>query len=312
MSSSQSHDPPASDLHRTELVATAALGLLAASASMIAFATSGLLPDATPAQQLQSYAAQTQVYQEFGWAFAIFGVMSVAFVVAWGVIVRQQNLVLVSVATALGVMGLFLLAFSANFWVGTLASIQAASGSAPSMADATYQAAVANGILIYPSTFGFIAFGWGFFLLVWLIRRSGILPTWLCVIGFIGAVADGVPIGPVPDIVGNFAFVIFGFGSAVWIIYRLRVPSIPLGVVVLAIGFVLFPPPLVSRLPYGPVFGNTPIGIFLIVVGAVLIWLGWRARAPPKITGEPAHPEDQRLGGRDSSTQERTPEVGTP
>lgn len=273
--------PPLGDLSRDQLVATAALALLAASTSMIAFSTSGLLPDATPAQQLQSYSDQTQLYQEFGWAFALFGIIGIAFVIALGVIVRRQNLVIVSVGTGLGTIGLFLVAFAANFWVGTLASIQAASGSAPTMADATYQAAVANGILNYPTLFGFIAFGWGFFLLVWLLRRSRVFPNWLCVIGLVGAVAYGVPVGPIPDIVGNFAFAIFGFGAAVWIVHRLRLPSIPLGAVVLVIGLVLFPPPLVSRIPWGPVFGNTPIGIFLVVTGALLIWLGWRIRAAP-------------------------------
>ncbi len=82
MSSPRTSGPSLGEWARGEIVATAALGLLAASASMIASSTSGLLPDATPAEQLQSYAAQTQVYPEFGWAFAIFGLLGVAFVVA--------------------------------------------------------------------------------------------------------------------------------------------------------------------------------------------------------------------------------------
>ncbi len=267
------------DLDRSNLVTIAILGILAGSASLIAFSTAGLLePDATPAQQLQAYLAKPAVFEEYGWAFAFFGLLGIPFVVALGVLVRQRNLVIASFSTVLAAAGIFLLAFATNFWVGTLASIDAASGSAPTIADATYQAAVASSILAYPTIFGFILFGWGFFFLSWLALKGRILPKWLGIIGLVAGLADGIPIGPIPELLGNFAFAIFGFATSVLLIRRLHLRSMPTGIVLVVIGILLFISPF-ANLPFSPVIGNTPIALFFIVAGAYLIWSGWRARA---------------------------------
>ncbi len=67
-----------------------------------------------------------------------------------GRLLRGRNGVVASIATVLWALGIFLLAFTANFYRSPLAAIDAASGSAPTTADARYQAAVVNNIVLYP------------------------------------------------------------------------------------------------------------------------------------------------------------------
>ncbi len=275
---SDAPDLPAGEPERGELAPTAILGILGGFAMLIAIATAGLVPDSTPASQLQDYVNNTVVFTEYGWAFAFFGLLGIPFVVALGRLLRRKNGVVASIATVLWALGIFLLAFTANFYTSALAAIDAASGSAPTMADATYQAAVVNNLVVYPTEFGWIAFGTGFFLMGWLARGSKILPNWLGTVGLIGGVGSA-PIGPLPDFVGNFAFAIWGFAIAVLLIRRLPVSSVRVGVVLVIIGLPYFTPAGANFLPLYPVFSNTPWSFFFLISGAVLIWLGRRTRA---------------------------------
>ncbi|MCI4347781.1 MAG: hypothetical protein L3J97_04080, partial [Thermoplasmata archaeon] len=116
---------------------------------------------------------------------------------------------------------------------------------------------------------------------------------------------------PIADIVTNVAFGFFGFGAAIWIIYRLRLPLVPTGVVFIAIGLPLFLPPVGSSLHVESVLMNTPLSFLFLGTGALLILLGWRAqRSTPKLPEAQLQPEKPGIGTGESPTQGSTSNSG--
>ncbi len=265
---------------RARLLGTAILGILASTALFFAIGAAGLVPDTDPSQQLQAYQASPQVYAEYGWGFTVFGLLGIPFVVALGLGLRRQNAFVASIGTTLWGLGTLVLALSVNLYWSMLASIDAAAGSAPTPASATYQAAVVNDFLVYPTTFGWIAFGAGFFLIAWLARRSKFVPSWLGIIGLIGGIGSA-PIGPLPEFLGNFGYGVFGFGCAVVLLRRAQVRLRPVGAIMVAIGIADV---VAGGLPISTsikaLIAANPVAFLFLIAGAVLVWLGWKQTRP--------------------------------
>ena len=280
----------------TGLVATALLGILAGTAVQIALGFAGALPDVDPSGQYQSFVSNRLLYYGYGWAFAFFGLVVIAFIVALASILRHRSPTVASAASALGVVGAFLIAFAANFYVGALASIQAAAGAAPGPADATYQAAIISNVSNFSTVFGWLGLGISLLLLGWLIHRSGLLPDWLRLFAYVGGAAALTPflIGavfpfasdtpgfpwfsnpgfPIADTATGFALTLMLFLTAIVLLYRVRPNHLLLpGIILIVLGVALFP-------PYQSVALLFP---FFLLSGAILVWLSRRRTVKPAV-----------------------------
>lgn len=296
-------ESPGAEPDRAGLTATAILGVLAGTSAQIAFGFAGALPDVDPNAQLQSFIANRLLFYGYGWAFALFAIANIGFLVALATLLQKKAPAVASVARGLGIVGPFLMASQSVFFVGALASVQEASGSAPSAADAIYQGAVIAHISDFLGVFGWMALGFGMILFGWLIFRSGVLPDWFRWLAFIGGAAGLAPfvVGaafpsvtdtpgfpwfsnpgfPVADFVTGWTLTVLGFATAVALFYRIWPRRLmPLGIAMVLIGVAVFP-------PYQSI---TLLWPFFIGSGVALIWLSRRGRPKPADTGKPPIP----------------------
>lgn len=295
-----SGESPEAERDRTDLIATAILGVLAGTSAQIAFGFAGALPDVNPGAQLQSFMANRLLYYGYGWAFAFFGIATVGFLFALATLLHKKSPVVASAARSVGLLGAFLMAVSSTFFVGALASVQEASGSAPSTAAATYQGAVFAHISDFLGVFGWLALGFGMILFGWLIHRSGVLPDWFRWLAYIGGVAGLAPflVGaafpsvsdtpgipwfsnpgfPVADFVTGWTLTVLEFATAVALFYRIWPKRLmPIGIAFVLIGVAVFP-------PYQSVVLLWP---FFIGSGVALILLSRRRSLGPTETDKP-------------------------
>lgn len=263
---------------RGGLVAIAILGVLAASALELTVAALGLVPDSTPGSQLQDYLGHTVAFQEYGATSAAFLILGILFVVGVGVILCRSNSLGGALSTTIWLAGIVLLAVSAVVWVSVLASVDSASSNAPSMADQTYQAAVANGIVDPLTDIGWVAFATGFFLTAWLARQSKFVPGWLGIVGMLGGVGS-LPIGPLPEFIGTNLFALWSFGVAALLVWQGGIAVRGFGIGLSAIGVVLIASGVALPAPIAHLLSNTPLAFFFIATGVALIWLGRRPRS---------------------------------
>lgn len=264
---------PDSEPHRSELGAIAVLGVFAATALELGVAGLGLVPDSTPAQQYQDYLTHTTAFAEYAVGFVAFALLGVPFVVALGLLLRRTNPYGAMIASALWVVGILIQALSASLYTSWLAAIEAASGTTPALASPAYQAAIVNNVLAYWVPIGWIGIAIGFFLMAWVARRSGIVPNWLGVVGLAGGIGS-LPIGPLPEFVGTNLFAVWGLAIAILFVQRLRLPALPIGLVFIIVGVPYSVPVVSNALPLTSWLSNTPVWIFFLASGAVLVWLG--------------------------------------
>ncbi len=212
MSSSAQVVPP------SEARVTAVLGFVAGIVGIILLVAVFVVPyPPSPPQTLSTYENNKAAYAFYGLAFGIFALGAVPFIGSLGRVLRSRGVSLASSATLLSAGGVLVFASGAILTVYALVSVS--STAAPSPAEATYQAALWSGST--SAALGIIFFGisaWGIGLMIFsaLVWKSGILPNWLAIVGFVGGIAGlsaATPWGVVSVLILPVAFIIWAFAT---------------------------------------------------------------------------------------------------
>jgi hypothetical protein len=178
------HDAPA-----IRQRSTLAILALAAGALSFLLLLASLFPlPATPAEQLSFVADHRTAYGLFAAMVLMWAVFSIPFVVTLGAMLGPSGRTLELTATILSAVGILLLGFAIFAHAGAMLSIVAA-GTPPRSEDAAYQAAIWASLRFYLTDPGLMAWGLGQFLFGWSAWKSGVLPTWLSILGMVGGMA---------------------------------------------------------------------------------------------------------------------------
>ncbi len=147
----------------------------------------------SPADQLSAFQSRPDVWDVHAAALA----MLAAFAIPWAALLasklRSGGRGVAWATALLFTTGVTLVAVAWLVLVGGLNAIVAA-GTPPTAAEPTYLAAILSTFQSSLGTVGDLLGGFGLFLAAWLIWRTGTLPRWLTIVGFIGGIGGATSI----------------------------------------------------------------------------------------------------------------------
>ena len=183
----------------------------------------------TPSELLPYFKSHQSRYVLTAVIALVWLIMAVPFVVGLGALLRASGRNLAHAATLLSVGGILLLGFTTFTWIGAFLAIAAAGAVAPSVAEATYQAAIWFNLSFFLSDPGLMTLGFGQFLFAWLAWNSDIVARWLSVVGFVGGIAGLLTLvvyqTSLLAIIQIVAFGIWGVATGVILLRRKAITS---------------------------------------------------------------------------------------
>lgn len=168
---------------------TLALISLLAGVTTIVFAVAGFVqPDPNPPEVLSSYQANQSLYAFGSYSAALFGLTAIPYFAVLGTLFWRRAKPVALGATLLAAVGIS--AYAIGWTLGNFAVATASTISAPSAADASYQAGYMYWTAKNVTIMGSVFFGLGFAIFGGLAWNTRILPNWLAVVGIIGGVSN--------------------------------------------------------------------------------------------------------------------------
>lgn len=172
----------------------AAAGIFSALVSLVVIWSILASPTvASPPDQLSAFQSSPDVWDIHAAALAVLAAFAIPWVALLASKLRSGGHGVAWATALLLTTGVALVAVAWLVLVGGLNAIVAA-GTPPTAAEPTYLAAILSTFESYLETVGDLLGGFGLFLAGWLVWRTGTLPRWLAIVGFIGGIGGATSI----------------------------------------------------------------------------------------------------------------------
>jgi len=205
-------------------LAFAIFAIAAGLLSVLLVASVGGPPPQAPEELLRYFVSHRSAYTFLAITVLAWAVTSVPCIVGLGALLGARRGALAFAATLLSAGGVLLLGFATFAFVGAFLAINASSHTAPSQAEAAYQAAIWSNLSYFLTDPGLMTLGLGQFLFAWLAWNGGLLPKLLCAIGFVGGLAGLLTLAVYQTgllaLVQISAFGVWGLASGVLLLTR--------------------------------------------------------------------------------------------
>jgi Domain of unknown function (DUF4386) len=176
-----------------------------------------------PAEQLSFFSQHGGAVALLATLTLLWAVGSIPFVVALGQLLQPKSATFALTATILSSLGILLLGFAVFAHIGALLAVVTVPNP-PSAGAAIYEAAIWGNLSFYLTDPPLMAWGLGQLLFGWLAWRSGILPSWLAVVGVIGGLAGLLTLGVYQSnalaLLQLASFTVWGIGTGLVLLRR--------------------------------------------------------------------------------------------